>query len=104
LDGAAWDILARDQSAPAKAQGHFGMRAIFLMHLKQVIRDKNWAYPVFLLLLCTVLGQYLAPTDDDPTLVYSTRTQAIWLCAWACSIFWVSFIAAKLGSVQRQNH
>ena len=80
------------------------MRAIFLIHLKQVIRDKDWAYPVLLLLLCTVLGQYFAPTDDDPTLVYSTRTQAIWLCAWACSIFWVSFVAARLGSMQRQNH
>ncbi len=80
------------------------MRAIFLIHLKQVIRDKDWVYPVFLLLLCTVLGQYLAPTDDDPTLVYSTRTQAIWLCAWGCSIFWVSFVAARLGSMQRQNH
>jgi hypothetical protein len=80
------------------------MRAIFLMHLKQVLRDKDWVYPVFLLLLCTVLGQYLAPTDDDPTLVYSTRTQAIWLCAWACSIFWVSFVTARVGSMQRQNH
>jgi hypothetical protein len=80
------------------------MRAIFLIHLKQVIRDKDWVYPVFLLLLCTVLGQYLAPTDDDPTLVYSTRTQAIWLCAWACSIFWVSFVAARLGSIQRESH
>jgi hypothetical protein len=80
------------------------MRAIFLMQLKQVIRDKDWVYPVFLLLLCTILGQYLAPTDDDPTLVYSSRTQAIWLCAWACSIFWVSFVAARLGSMQRQNH
>jgi hypothetical protein len=80
------------------------MRAIFFIHLKQVIRDKDWVYPVFFLLLCTVGGQYLAPTDDDPTLVYSTRTQAIWLCAWACSIFWVSFVAARLGSMQRQNH
>jgi hypothetical protein len=80
------------------------MRAIFLIHLKQVIRDKDWVYPVFLLLLCTLLGQYFAPTDDDPTLVYSTRTQAIWLCAWACSIFWVSFVAARIGSMQRQNH
>jgi hypothetical protein len=80
------------------------MRSIFRIHLKQVIRDKDWVYPVFLLLLCTVLGQYFAPTDDDPTLVFSTRTQAIWLCAWACSIFWVSFVAARLGSLQRQYH
>jgi hypothetical protein len=80
------------------------MRAIFLIHLKQLIRDKDWVYPVFLLLLSTMLGQYLAPTDDDPDLVYSTRTQAIWLCAWGCSIFWVSFVAARLGSIQRQNH
>jgi hypothetical protein len=80
------------------------MRAIFFLHLKQVIRDKDWVYPVFFLLLCTLLGHYLAPTEDDPTLVFSTRTQAIWLCAWACSIFWVSFVAARLGSIQRQNH
>jgi hypothetical protein len=79
------------------------MRAIFLIHLKEVIRDKDWVYPVFLLLLCTLLGQYLAPTDDDPTLVYSTRTQAIWLCAWGCSMFWVGFVAARIGSMQRQN-
>jgi hypothetical protein len=62
------------------------MRAIFLIHLRQLIPDKDWVYPVVLLLLCTLLGQYLAPTDDDPTLVYSTRTQAIWLCAWGCQI------------------
>jgi hypothetical protein len=80
------------------------MRAIFLIHLKQIIRDKDWVYPVFLLLLCTLLGQYLAPTDDDPNLVYSTRTQAIWLCAWGCSMLWVSFVAARLGAMQRQNH
>jgi hypothetical protein len=80
------------------------MKAIFLIHLKQVLRDKDWVYPVLFLLLCTVLGQYFAPTDDDPTLVYSTRTQAVWLCAWACSIFWVGFVAARLGSMQRQNH
>jgi hypothetical protein len=80
------------------------MRAIFLIHLRQVIRDKDWVYPMFLLLLCTVFGQYFAPTDDDPTLVYSTRTQAIWSCAWVCSILWVSFVAARLGSEQRQNH
>jgi hypothetical protein len=80
------------------------MRAIFLIHLKQLIRDKDWVYPVFLLLLCTVLGQHLAPTDDDPDLAYATRTQAIWLCAWGCSMFWVSFVAARLGSMQRQNH
>src|ERR1700737_4518100 len=104
LDGPTFDVLVRDQSSSAKAQAHFRMRAIFLIHLKQVIRDKDWVFPVFLLLLCTVLGQYFAPTDDDPTLVYSTRTQAIWMCAWLCSIFWVSFVAARLGSMQRQNH
>jgi hypothetical protein len=79
------------------------MRAIFLIQLRQVIRDKDWVYSVFLLFLATVIGQYLAPTDDDPTLVFATRTQAIWLCAWACSMIWVSFVAARLGSMQRQN-
>ena len=75
---ATCDVLVRDQSAPSKAQSRHGMRAIFLIHLKQVIRDKDWVYPLFLLLLCTLLGQYFAPTDDDPTLIYSTRTQSIW--------------------------
>jgi hypothetical protein len=98
------DLLARDPSTAAKVGARFGMRAIFLIHLRQVIRDKDWVYPLFLLLLSTLLGQYLAPTDDDPTLVYSTRTQAIWLCAWGSSIFWVSFVAARIGSTQRQNH
>jgi hypothetical protein len=100
---ATCDVLVRDQSAPSKAQSRHGMRAIFLIHLKQVIRDKDWVYPLFLLLLCTLLGQYFAPTDDDPTLIYSTRTQSVWLCAWGCSIFWVSFVAARIGSMQRQN-
>ena len=80
------------------------MKSIFLLHLRQVIRDKDWVYPLFLLLLCTLFGQYFAPTDDDSTLIYSTRTQAIWSCAWACSIFWVGFVAARLGFLQRQNH
>src|SRR6202048_3647640 len=80
------------------------MRSIFSLHLKQVVRENDCVLPVLLLLGCAVFGQYLAPIKDDPTLIYSTRTQAIWICAWLCSIFWVSFVAAKLGSMQRQNH
>jgi hypothetical protein len=80
------------------------MRSILSLHLKQVMRDNDWILPVLLLLFCAVFGQYLAPTNDDPTLIYSARTQAIWVCAWLCSIFWVGFVAAKLGSMQRQNH
>jgi hypothetical protein len=80
------------------------MKSIFSLHLKQVVRENDWILPGLLLLACAVFGQFLAPTNDDPTLAYSTRTQAIWLCAWLCSIFWVSFVAAKLGSMQRQNH
>jgi hypothetical protein len=80
------------------------MKAIFSLHWKQVIRENDWILPTLLLLSCAVFGQFLAPTNDDPTLVYSTRTQAIWICAWLCSIFWVGFVAAKLGSIQRQNH
>ena len=80
------------------------MKSIFSLHLKQVVRENDWILPVLLLLGCAVFGQYLAPIKDDPTLIYSTRTQAIWICAWLCSIFWVSFVAAKLGSMQRQNH
>jgi hypothetical protein len=80
------------------------MKSIFALHLRQVIRENDWILPVLLLLACAVFGQYLAPIKDDPTLIYSTRTQAIWICAWLCSIFWVGFVAAKLGSMQRQNH
>jgi hypothetical protein len=80
------------------------MKSIFALHLKQVIRENDWILPVLLLLACAVFGQFFAPTNDDPTLVFSARTQAIWACAWLCSIFWVGFVAAKLGSMQRQNH
>jgi hypothetical protein len=80
------------------------MKAIFSLHWKQVIRENDWILPTLLLLSCAVFGQFLAPTNDDPTLIYSTRTQAVWICAWLCSIFWVGFVAAKLGSIQRQNH
>jgi hypothetical protein len=80
------------------------MKSIFSLHFKQAVRENDWILPVLLLLACAVFGQFLAPTNDDPTLVYSTRTQAVWICAWLCSIFWVSFVVAKLGSMQRQNH
>jgi hypothetical protein len=80
------------------------MKSIFSLHWKQVIRENDWILPTLLLLSCAVFGQFLAPTNDDPTLIYSTRTQAIWICAWLSSIFWVGFVVAKLGSMQRQNH
>ena len=80
------------------------MKSIFALHLKQVIRENDWILPMLLLLACAVFGQFLAPTQDDPMLIYSARTQATWTCAWLCSIFWVGFVAAKLGSMQRQNH
>ncbi len=56
------------------------MRSIFSLHLKQVVRENDWILPVLLLLGCAVFGQYFAPIKDDPTLIYSTRTQAIWIC------------------------
>jgi hypothetical protein len=80
------------------------MKSIFLLHLRQVIRENDWILPILLLLSSAVFGQHLAPIKDDPTLIYSTRTQTIWISAWLCSIFWVGFVAAKLGSMQRQNH
>lgn len=80
------------------------MKSIFSLHLRQVIRENDWILLGLLLLACAVFGQNLAPIKDDPTLIYSTRTQAIWTCAWLGSIFWVGFVAAKLGSMQRQNH
>ena len=80
------------------------MKSIFSLHLKQVIRENDWILPLLLLLACAVFGQYLAPTQDDPTLAYSARTQAIWICAWLSSIFWVGFVAAKLGAMQRRNY
>ncbi len=56
---------------------------------------------MLVLLACALFGDRLAPIQDDPSLGFSARTQAIWGGAWLCSILWVSFVAARLGSMQR---
>src|SRR5260370_40274671 len=80
------------------------MKSIFSLHFKQIIRENDWILLLLLLLAFAVCGKFLARTEDAPTLVYSTRTQAVWICAWLCSVLWVGFVAAKLGSMQRRNH
>lgn len=77
------------------------MKSIFLLHFRQIIRENDWILPVFFLLVCAAFGDRLAPLEDDPSLAFATRTQAIWAGAWLCSILWVSFVVAKLGSMQR---
>jgi hypothetical protein len=77
------------------------MKSIFLLHFRQIIRENDWILPVLVLLLCALFGDRLAPLEDDPSLGFATRTQAIWGGAWLCSILWVSFVVAKLGSMQR---
>ena len=77
------------------------MKSIFLLHFRQIIRENDWIFPLFVLLLCAAFGDRLAPLQDDPSLGFASRTQAIWGGAWLCSILWVSFITAKLGSIQR---
>ncbi|MBV8216555.1 MAG: hypothetical protein JOZ08_25335 [Verrucomicrobia bacterium] len=77
------------------------MKSIFLLHFRQVIRENDWILPLLVLLACALFGDRLAPIQDDPSLGFSARTQAIWGAAWLCSILWVSFVAARLGSMQR---
>jgi hypothetical protein len=77
------------------------MKSIFLLHFRQIIREHDWILPLLVLLACALFGDRLAPIQDDPSLSFSTRTQTIWGGAWLCSILWVSFVAAKLGSTQR---
>src|SRR5215471_3113520 len=82
LDCATFHTLAGAASAPPETPACHRMRSIFSLHLKQVIRENDWILILLFLLACAVFGQYLAPTQDDPTLAYATRTQAIWSCAW----------------------
>ena len=77
------------------------MKSIFLLHFRQIIRENDWILPLLVLLLCAAFGDRLAPLQDDPSLGFATRTQAIWAGAWLSSILWVGFVVAKLGSMQR---
>jgi hypothetical protein len=77
------------------------MKSIFLLHFRQIIRENDWVLPLLVLFACALFGDHLAPLQDDPSLGLATRTQAIWGGAWLCSILWVGFAVAKLGSMQR---
>jgi hypothetical protein len=77
------------------------MKSIFLLHFRQLFRENDWILPLLLLLVASITGSLLAPSNEDPTLQVSARTQTIWMTAWLCSIFWVGFVSAKLGAFQR---
>ena len=77
------------------------MKSIFLLHIRQIFRENDWILPLLLLVVASIIGSSLAPSNEDPTLRFSARTQTIWITAWLCSIFWVGFVSAKLGSSQR---
>jgi hypothetical protein len=79
------------------------MKSIFLLHLRQLFRENDWILPLILLVLAAIAGSLLSPSNEDPTLQFSARTQTIWITAWICSIFWVGFVSAKLGSFQRSK-
>jgi hypothetical protein len=77
------------------------MKSIFLLHFRQIFRENDWIVPLLLLVLAAITGSLLAPSNEDPVLRFSARTQTTWITAWLCSIFWVGFVSAKLGSFQR---
>lgn len=77
------------------------MKSIFLLHFRQLFRENDWILPLFLLIVASFAGALLSPSNEDPTLQFSARTQTIWITAWICSIFWVGFVSAKLGAFQR---
>jgi len=77
------------------------MKSIFLLHIRQIFRENDWILPLLLLVVASIVGSSLAPSNEDPSLRFSARTQTIWITAWLCSIFWVGFVSAKLGSSQR---
>jgi hypothetical protein len=77
------------------------MKSIFLLHIRQIFRENDWILPLLLLVVASIVGASLAPSNEDPSLQFSARTQTIWITAWFCSIFWVGFVSAKLGSFQR---
>jgi hypothetical protein len=77
------------------------MKSIFLLHIRQIFRENDWILPLLLLALAAIVGSSLAPSNEDPALRFSARTQTIWITAWLCSIFWVGFVSAKIGSFQR---
>jgi hypothetical protein len=79
------------------------MKSIFLLHLRQIFRENDWILPLLLLVLASIVGSLLAPSNEDPSLRFSARTQTIWIVAWLCSIFWVGFVTAKIGSFQRSK-
>lgn len=79
------------------------MKSVFCLHLRQVMRENDWLLPVFLILVAVIGAPLLTPSNEDPDLKFSSRTQLVWAVAWFCSIFYAGFVGAKLGAFQRNK-
>ena len=53
------------------------MKSIFLLHIRQILRENDWILPLLLLVVASIVGSSLAPSNEDPTLRFSARTQTI---------------------------
>src|SRR5262244_3471186 len=53
------------------------MKSIFLLHIRQIFRENDWILPLLLLVVASIVGSSLAPSNEDPTLRFSARTQTI---------------------------
>lgn len=79
------------------------MKSVFRLHLYQVYRENDWLLPLLLLVLALIGAPLLTPSNEDPDLTFSSRTQLVWATAWFCSIFYTGFVSAKLGAFQRSK-
>jgi hypothetical protein len=79
------------------------MKSVFRLHLWQIYRENDWLLPLLLLVLALVGAPLLTPSNEDPDLKFSSRTQLVWATAWFCSIFYTGFVSAKLGAFQRHK-
>ena len=79
------------------------MKSVFRLHLRQIYRENDWLLPLLLLVLALIGAPLLTPSNEDPDLRFSSRTQLVWATAWLCSIFYTGFVGAKLGAFQRNK-
>ncbi|MBV8900995.1 MAG: hypothetical protein JOY92_12885 [Verrucomicrobia bacterium] len=79
------------------------MKSVFRLHLREIYRENDWLLPLLLLVLAVIGAPLLTPSNEDPDLKFSSRTQLVWATAWFCSIFYSGFVSAKLGACQRNR-
>ena len=79
------------------------MKSVFQLHFRQIFRENDWLLPLLLLVLALIGAPVLTPSNEDPDLKFSSRTQLVWATAWFCSIFYTGFVSARLGAFQRNK-